>query len=75
MSRPWQTVRTDELAYRRDEAIPPHLRPQRCEVHRVSWWTDEDPTLDEMTCKKPSCPCCNGDFSMRNLILLESFRR
>lgn len=75
MTRPWQSVRTDEMAYEKDEAIPFYLHPQHCAIHRVSWWTDEDPTLKEMVGRSPMCPCCNGEFSMADLVLLESFRR
>ncbi len=70
MTRPYQTVRTDLRALRHDEEIPPYLRPKRCGIHFVSWWTD-DLTLSEAMGKMAECPCCNGDLPIRMLLTLE----
>lgn len=73
MARPYETVRTDRLAYLKDEAIPTWRNPEHCIAHRVSWWSDE-PTLEEELGHPSQCPCCDGAMPIRMLLILEAMR-
>ena len=70
MTRAYETVRTDRLAFLADEAVPFFRHPQHCSDHRVQWWTDEH-VLDQL---HPGCPICSGEMLMRMLLLLEAPR-